>query len=545
MDEDETQDEGCECEDCEIDRRRGCDAPEKCQKAAERLLEALHPLWRPKIHSEDDTSDEEGTERNTGAYRHANETPERQTLTESFRVFTSNLPPPSYDTRKTNSSHSRRTVVVYTDGSCTNAGYEEAKAGAGVWYGKDDTRNKALRVPSDLPQTNNTAEAAAVLVAIQSSRSRDTLIIRTDSKYVIDAVGGNRRKIEDTDWLGQSNRNILEPIIARIRQRKGRTIFEKVKGHSGDEGNDGADALAAEGAEKATGEELDLSVPRSWKVKGAALGSMTQALLYKGIRRLKRDGTKDRRRTVMGLDATRYASKEKTGLAPLDETVWKSMKSKHLLDNKLRVFLWKIVHDALGCGSFWENIEKYKERARCPTCGITETAEHTLTECPSTGQKVIWNLVRKVFEMKGIEWAKPTPGSIASCGTRSILNPTTGKPKTGASRLYTIIISQSAYLIWKLRCEWRIGKQGEKEGVPTDLEVHNRWVAMINRIIKLDALAARKRPREKEKRTGPCPVLFANTWKDVLLDNEVVAELHRQFIAMSKRHQSADVRSRG
>ncbi|KAF6760766.1 ribonuclease H-like domain-containing protein, partial [Ephemerocybe angulata] len=140
--------------------------------------------------------------------------------------------------------------IAYTDGSCTNAGYEEAKAGAGIWYGKDDARNKAIRVPSSLPQTNNSAEAAAVLIALQAARSRDTLIIRTDSKFVIDSVNRNRKKIEDSDWLEQSNRSLIEPIIARIRHRKGRTAFEKVKGHSGDEGNDGADALAAIGAEK-------------------------------------------------------------------------------------------------------------------------------------------------------------------------------------------------------------------------------------------------------------------------------------------------------
>ncbi|KAF6760765.1 hypothetical protein DFP72DRAFT_804753, partial [Ephemerocybe angulata] len=258
---------------------------------------------------------------------------------------------------------------------------------------------------------------------------------------------------------------------------------------------------------------------------GAALGSMTQALLYKGIRRVKREGTKERRRTMMGLDATRYASKDRVGLAPLDETIWKSIRAKNMGDNRLRVFLWKIVHDALGCGSFWENIEKYKERAKCPTCDITETAEHTLTECPSSGQKVVWNLVQRVFEKKGIDWKRPTPGSIASCGARSIVNPRTGKPRTGASRLYTILVSQSAYLIWKLRCEWRIGKQGEKDGVPTDKEVHNRWVAMVNRIIKLDALAAMRKPKGKEKRTGPCPVLFANTWQGVLLDEEVIPEI--------------------
>ncbi|OCH89147.1 hypothetical protein OBBRIDRAFT_706906, partial [Obba rivulosa] len=55
-------------------------------------------------------------------------------------------------------------VHVYTDGSCLLPGTSRARAGAGVYWGRNADRNTAARVPG--LQTSSRGELYAVLVAL-------------------------------------------------------------------------------------------------------------------------------------------------------------------------------------------------------------------------------------------------------------------------------------------------------------------------------------------------------------------------------------------
>jgi hypothetical protein len=66
-----------------------------------------------------------------------------------------------------------------------------------------------------------------------------------------------------------------------------------------------------------------------------------------------------------------------------------------------------------------------------------------------------------------------------------------GKPQQGKNRLYRILMSESAFLIWKLRCERRITKEDNPEKFHSETEIHNRWVATINSRLNLATMNPR------------------------------------------------------
>ncbi|VDC05397.1 unnamed protein product [Peniophora sp. CBMAI 1063] len=66
--------------------------------------------------------------------------------------------------------------TAYTDGSCHNNGTRDARASAGVYYGAGSVHNISERVPG--AQTNNRAEAYAILLALSRCKLNRALIIR-------------------------------------------------------------------------------------------------------------------------------------------------------------------------------------------------------------------------------------------------------------------------------------------------------------------------------------------------------------------------------
>jgi hypothetical protein len=89
--------------------------------------------------------------------------------------------------------------------------------------------------------------------------------------------------------------------------------------------------------------------------------------------------------------------------------------------------------------------------------------------------------------------------------------------KEGKDRLRTIIVTESAWLIWTLRCKWRIDSEGRTDEIPTTEEVRNRWQKRINIALTMDITASNEK-RYKEKAIDP--TLCESTWVKVV-NNEV------------------------
>jgi hypothetical protein len=78
---------------------------------------------------------------------------------------------------------------------------------------------------------------------------------------------------EDNGWIGIKNAQFFKAAAAILEQRLATTSFKWIKGHNGTQGNEEADKLAKEGAEKLTPDPLDLSIPKEFNLQGAKLAT--------------------------------------------------------------------------------------------------------------------------------------------------------------------------------------------------------------------------------------------------------------------------------
>jgi ribonuclease HI len=67
--------------------------------------------------------------------------------------------------------------------------------------------------------------------------------------------------------------------------------------------------------------------------------------------------------------------------------------------------------------------------------------------------------------------------------------------KPGEARLYSILMTESAHLVWKIRCERLMQRNGTH---PTETEVCNKWVLAMNNRLKLDCDMTDDRRFEKK-----------------------------------------------
>ncbi|KAJ7160424.1 hypothetical protein C8R46DRAFT_905942 [Mycena filopes] len=96
---------------------------------------------------------------------------------------------------------------------------------------------------------------------------------------------------------------------------------------------------------------------------------------------------------------------------------------------------------------------------------------------------------------------------------------TKGKSLRGASRLYRILISETAFAIWKVRNFCVITKNGES--LPENL-IHNRWLHAINLRLNFDCVLTNHAKYGKQNSIKRSLVL--QTWSSTLKDEDKLPE---------------------
>lgn len=143
--------------------------------------------------------------------------------------------------------------AVYTDGACKQNGTRSAIGGVGVFWGKDDPRNVSKPMGAS---TNNICELTALQVAIDTILAMKLdpsdvtkYVVYSDSKYGIQCVTTWYANFVKRNWLTTAgtpvkNKDLIVDIHRKLIILGERVKLQYVKGHSGNPGNEAADALA-------------------------------------------------------------------------------------------------------------------------------------------------------------------------------------------------------------------------------------------------------------------------------------------------------------
>ncbi|KAL1747373.1 hypothetical protein HDZ31DRAFT_31981 [Schizophyllum fasciatum] len=333
-------------------------------------------------------------------------------------------------------------------------------------------------------------------------------------RAIVEALTRDLQKHDDEGWMNFPNRPQIQALVAKMRSRSGRTALRCPK-----RGERGAEE-AGNAARAGLGEEVwkhHVIAVDPHKVRGASLHKMSQKKIYAYLRDSAKPGV--RKQTAPNLQKVKQAVQEATKARVSDRQVWRSLGRKAISRN-VRQFLYKMMHDAHRCGRHWEDIPNCEERVYCHHCSnenerIEESMEHILTECEAPGRREIWAEAERLCSSSTIPWHGAHVGAILGCAAMPVVDEE-GAVREGATRFYQIaVMSESAYLIWRVRNERVIQNENDPARYAGENELKEKLHAQLRRRRTID------RALTDSRRFGPKaipPELACDTWKDIKID---------------------------
>ena len=154
-----------------------------------------------------------------------------------------------------------RKIIIHTDGACSGnpgpGGY-----GTVMQYGKHRTElSGGFR-----KTTNNRMELLAVIEGLQALNRPCDVTVFSDSKYIVDAVNkGWAKRWQANGWKRNKRERALNPDLwdRLLKLLDTHDVsLQWVKGHSGNPGNERADALAV-----AASQSDNLSIDKGYEAQ--------------------------------------------------------------------------------------------------------------------------------------------------------------------------------------------------------------------------------------------------------------------------------------
>lgn len=138
---------------------------------------------------------------------------------------------------------------MWTDGACKG---NPGPGGWGVWMRSGDHERELFG--GELLTTNNKMELTAVIEGLRALTRPCAVTLHVDSTYVMNGMrswlaGWKRNGWVTGDRKPVKNKELWQALDAEVARHDVTWVW--VKGHSGDPGNERADALANRGVEEA------------------------------------------------------------------------------------------------------------------------------------------------------------------------------------------------------------------------------------------------------------------------------------------------------
>lgn len=190
--------------------------------------------------------------------------------------------------------------------------------------------------------------------------------------------------------------------------------------------------------------------------------------------------------------------------------IWKSIRHPDF-QRKIVDFLWKILHNAHRVGSYWNKIPGLEARSQCTECGVEDTMEHILFHCRAYGRRAVWVHAQLLWEKKGLQWKPVCLESLVSAGIPE-QEMTGSQIRPAHTRLWRLLVTESAHLIWRLRCERVIGHEGDDGWHHTEKAVTTQWLRAINNRLRQDVTRANPRFGRLALKSE----LVKETWGDLI-----------------------------
>jgi len=139
-------------------------------------------------------------------------------------------------------------VEIYTDGAC------RGNPGAGGWGVLLISGDKRRTLHGGEPETtNNRMELTAAIEALNALNGRRSVVLHTDSKYVLDGLTQWLPNWKSRGWKTSAKKPVKNKDLWQALDEaanKHQVTWKWVKGHAGDPGNEAADELANRGIDE-------------------------------------------------------------------------------------------------------------------------------------------------------------------------------------------------------------------------------------------------------------------------------------------------------